>query len=200
VAPGAELVVAGDSVVPTVLRVEGALTWQGRVSSSSGPALALVLSSSDDVRIHSSFEGWILAPAAEVTLLPGASPHRGAVFARAIRARPNVIVDHVPPGFAVPANALDACAVTPVVTCVRDHGDGTRTAVFGYTSLLPHIGVVVPRGPANRLHPALEPSTDHQYFAPGGDASAFEVAFTDRVRWILGTRAAVASMESPRCP
>jgi hypothetical protein len=102
---------------------------------------------------------------------------------------------------AVDAEALvSACALTPRVTCVRENADGTLTARFGYTSALQHLGAVVHRGPANRLIPELEPSRDHQIFAPIGSDDAFEVTFTDEVRWILGSRRAVANRESPRCP
>jgi len=200
VSPNAEIVVAGDATVPTIVRVEEGFSWHGSAVSETGPALVVVLMSADSVQVHSTFEGWLVAPTAEVVLLPGASPHRGGVFARSIRVQPNVLVERVAMDFALPPNVLDACALTPILRCIRDNPDGSATARFGYSSLLPHIGAVVALGPANRIHPELSPSVDHQAFLPVGDDVAFEVTFTDEVRWILGSRSAVATRESPRCP
>lgn len=202
VAPGAVIVVQSDASSPTVLRVDGPVSWHGSVVGSTGePGLALVVTGDDPLRVHSAFEGWILAPSATVTLLPAASPHRGGVWARAVQVQPGVLIEHVPLQLAIdPDDLRAACAVTPRVTCVREDAAGGLTAVFGYTSLLPHLGVVVPRGPANRLEPPLVPSRDHQAFNPRGDDEAFEAPFTDEVRWVLGGRSAVATRESPRCP
>ena len=198
--PGSILEVSGDASNPTLVRITGALDWNGSVVSAE-PALLLVLDTTSAVQIHAPLEGWILAPRASVTLLPGASPYRGGVYARSVTLQPNVVLQAVGLAAAVRDDSLAACALTPVVTCVRSNPDGTFTAVFGYTSILPHVPLIVHRGPINRLYPeGLVSTRDFQFFAPRGEEAAFETTFTEEASWILGNRTATATGGSTPCP
>jgi hypothetical protein len=100
--------------------------------------------------------------------------------------------------FALPA----AAQVTPVVTCATDNGDGSLTALFGFTNEA-GASVTIPAGPNNTFSTGEkigQPAT----FGRMGKAAAFAVvSYEGAVTWTLThngvTNAATATTASPAC-
>jgi hypothetical protein len=81
--------------------------------------------------------------------------------------------------------------VRPLLTCVRDNGDGTFTAYFGYRN--PNANTVnIPYGNRNRVIPGIIVSGQPEDFSPGQHDSVFSVDFQIGAMWILDGRIRIA--------
>lgn len=99
--------------------------------------------------------------------------------------------------FAAPVSA--ARNVRPVLECVRDNGDGTYSALFGYHNA-PEDGHLVPIGTDNRFSPAPEDRGQPTEFYQGRQWGVFWVDFTGgTLVWSLNGRTATASANSKAC-
>ncbi|MDQ3274341.1 MAG: hypothetical protein M3Q39_04745 [Actinomycetota bacterium] len=198
IAPGARLVTSPATGGPTVVAVTTTVVYHGAIESSAlEPSLLIAYLGSNPWHVHTAFDGWIVAPNAEVVL--AGAEHRGSFVAREIRVLPNAVIRHVPLSFDFVRTARGACALEPRVHCVRE-GGSSPIAVFGYTNELPHFGAVVPIGPFNRLLGGEAGGFPRQAFLPRGEDEAFEVAFESSVTWVLGGRSATATIGGPACP
>lgn len=88
--------------------------------------------------------------------------------------------------------------LTPMLECVKDKGDGSYIAVFGYLNENQSV-LSVPAGDYNYFHPAPANRGQPVQFLPGRQRSAFQVTFQDSIEWKLGLRSARASRDSPLC-
>jgi len=200
VAPGAELVTSPDLGGPSILVVTTDVFYHGAVlSTATDPSLLIAYLGAERLHLHTSFDGWVVAPQAELVLAPGAD-YRGAFIGASIQVLPRATITHVPLSWDFVRSARGACGLEPRVFCVRSDGSGGHVAVFGYTNALPHYGALVPLGPFNRLIGGDETAFPRQAFLPRGEDEAFEVAFEDSVTWILGGRTAAATVGGPSCP
>lgn len=90
--------------------------------------------------------------------------------------------------------------VSPLVTCVSDHGDGTFDAAFGFDN--PNdVDIDVPIGPDNQISPGPDSQGQPTEFDPGARESAFTIkGVTAAVRWTLQGRTVKASIaQSSKC-
>jgi hypothetical protein len=101
------------------------------------------------------------------------------------------------------ATALPAAAagtVTPTLTCVFDNGDGTSTAVFGYTNTT-GTAVTLPIGGSNNFAPSPQDRGQPTVFPPGSDTSAVLVVFDgSKQTWTLDAGKVHTTPSSPACP
>lgn len=99
------------------------------------------------------------------------------------------------------ATTLPAAAtVTPTLTCVFDNGDGTFTAVFGYTNTAA-TAVTVPIGGTNNFAPSPQDRGQPTVFPPGSDTSAVLVVFDgSKQTWTLDAGKVHTTPSSPVCP
>lgn len=197
--------------LPTVLAVTGTVRQIGMVGSTgSEPSLLIVYLGTAPLRALASIEGWVIAPNATLAIetpsvhRAGSLPeHRGAFFGRRVALAATTHVVHVPLDLGFVREARGACALEPVVDCVRSDSGGF-VAVFGYRSVLERFGAVVPLGVFNRVVTdgvPLERAPDQPLaFFPREQEAVFEVPFLERASWTLGGRRAVATEGSVRCP
>ncbi len=199
VGPGAQLVIGPEEMgAPTILGVIDAVEYHGGIRAADGgfPSILVAYLGTDSWTVHTAFDGWIVAPNAEVVL--GRAEHEGAFVARDVRISPFARVVHRPLSWDFVRRGRSACAIEPQFECIRDLGDGRTVARFGYFNRLPHYGAVVPLGPFNRLSGA-DGTDPPQGFWPREVAAAFEVEIIDEVMWVLGGHTAVATREGARC-
>ncbi|MDX6221719.1 MAG: hypothetical protein QOD91_773 [Frankiales bacterium] len=96
--------------------------------------------------------------------------------------------------------------VTPTLTCVFDNGDGTSTAVFGYTNTT-GTAVTLPIGGSNNFAPSPQDRGQPTVFPPGSDTSAVLVVFDgSKQTWTLDagkvhtTPSSLRARPTPACP
>ncbi len=206
------LLAATPGDTPTILAVTGSVRQLGMIGSTTAdPALLVVYLGTDAWTASASIHGWVVAPNADLSLATAAAhrsgsdpPFAGAFIARSVTMDNGTQVRHVPLSLDFMRAAHDACAIEPVVNCVRADTAGLH-AVFGYRSLLDAFGSTVPIGPFNRVESDLATAPGRvagQPFAflPHPRDHVFEVAFSTRAAWTVGGRRAVATEGSPRCP
>ncbi|MGH9841976.1 MAG: DUF4394 domain-containing protein [Blastocatellia bacterium] len=90
--------------------------------------------------------------------------------------------------------------VVPIVECVRDNGNGSFTARFGYNN--PNATTVtIPYGNANRFVPGQTNPTHPTTFLPGRQRKAFSMKSNSvSLAWVLNGRTATALLNHPtRC-
>jgi hypothetical protein len=95
-------------------------------------------------------------------------------------------------------------SIRPVVVCVRNNGDGTFAAFFGYRNDNPHT-VIIPIGPENEFSPAPINRGQPTVFTAStenlADDGVFEVAFADdSLKWTVQGHMAIADEHAPVCP
>lgn len=106
----------------------------------------------------------------------------------------------------------DLSSLVPIgvqVTCVRNNGNGSFDAIFGYANANP-VAITAPVGPLNQVTPSLGGTGDDQgqvqEFLPGSLDNAWVargVPVTGTVTWSVGGgggAAATAGIGSPACP
>jgi PKD repeat protein len=100
----------------------------------------------------------------------------------------------------VTAQTFDMSAVVPVIECVRDNGNRTFTAYFGYRNDLP-TPVAIPVGANNSFTPGQADRGQPTVFQPGIHFRAVAVVFeSHEVAWKIGSRTASAFTGSAACP
>jgi len=209
--PNSTLTVSGGDE-PTIIVVTESARYMGHVRSSDAdpPSLLVVYLGSDEFRVGSAFDGWIVAPHSDLVFtasagVPEGATHRGAFVARSIHLHQGLVLEHRPLSWDFVRDGRAACAVQPLATCVRENPDGSIAGVFGYQSMLSRFGVVVPLGPFNRVRSdGIEPGTrwvrgQPQGFLPRTYSEFFEVPMVDQASWTLGGRRVVLTREAPRC-
>jgi hypothetical protein len=88
--------------------------------------------------------------------------------------------------------------IRPLLTCVRDNGDGTFTAYFGYNNRNDYT-VNISYGNRNRVIPGIIVPGQPTDFSPGQHHSVFSVDFQIAAMWILDGRIRVAGPDN-NCP
>ena len=188
-----------DADGPVVLYLRGPLIHRGTILGS--PKLLVATTSAD---VSGTWAGTLLVPDGDARLSPPpGQSDRGAVFAGSV-ALSGQLVQASFPWDAIRAGR-SACAITPIVECVRQLGPGSYVARFDYRNEVTYASTLVPVGPANRFLPSPESRGQPTTFLAGlfsdSGKGAFEVPFDGRpLTWIVGGRSATASAASPPCP
>ncbi len=89
--------------------------------------------------------------------------------------------------------------VRPVLECVRNNGDGTYTAYFGYKNDNT-VSVYIPAGSKNKFTPTPQDRGQTRVFEPGRHYKVFTVDFNgSNLVWTLNGRTSTASSNSAPC-
>ncbi|BDQ02954.1 hypothetical protein [Ignavibacterium sp.] len=89
--------------------------------------------------------------------------------------------------------------VRPVLECVRNNGDGTYTAYFGYKNDNT-VSVYIPLGSKNKFTPTQQDRGQTRVFLPGRKYKVFTVNFNgSNLVWTLNGRTSTASSNSAPC-
>lgn len=89
--------------------------------------------------------------------------------------------------------------VRPVLECVRNNGDGTYTAYFGYKNEN-EVSVYIPIGSRNKFTPNPQDRGQTRVFKPGRQYKVFTVNFNgSNLVWTLDGRTSTASSGSAKC-
>ena len=89
--------------------------------------------------------------------------------------------------------------VRPVLECVRNNGDGTYTAYFGYKNEN-SVSVYIPVGSKNKFTPTPQDRGQTTVFQPGRKYKVFTVNFNgSNLVWTLNGRTSTASSKSALC-
>jgi len=89
--------------------------------------------------------------------------------------------------------------VRPVLECVRNNGDGTYTAFFGYKNDN-SVSVYIPVGGKNKFTPTPQDRGQPRVFEPGRHYKVFTVNFSgSNLVWTLNGRTSTASSNSAPC-
>ena len=89
--------------------------------------------------------------------------------------------------------------VRPVLECVRNNGDGTYTAFFGYKNDN-SVSVYIPVGNKNKFTPTPQERGQTRVFEPGRHYKVFTVNFNgSNLVWTLNGRTSTASSNSAPC-
>jgi hypothetical protein len=89
--------------------------------------------------------------------------------------------------------------VRPVLECVRNNGDGTYTAFFGYKNDN-NVSVYIPVGNKNKFTPTPQDRGQTRVFEPGRHYKVFTVNFNgSNLVWTLNGRTSTASSNSTPC-
>ena len=89
--------------------------------------------------------------------------------------------------------------VRPVLECVRNNGDGTYTAFFGYKNEN-DVSVYIPVGNKNKFTPTPQDRGQTRVFLPGRKYKVFTVNFNgSNLVWTLNGRTSTASSNSAPC-
>ncbi len=89
--------------------------------------------------------------------------------------------------------------VRPVLECVRNNGDGTYTAYFGYKNEN-DVSVYIPVGNKNKFTPTPQDRGQTKVFLPGRKYKVFTVNFNgSNLVWTLNGRTSTASSNSAPC-
>jgi len=89
--------------------------------------------------------------------------------------------------------------VRPVLECVRNNGDGTYTAYFGYKNENT-VSVYIPAGSKNKFTPTPQDRGQTKVFLPGRKYKVFTVNFNgSNLVWTLNGRTSTASSNSAPC-
>lgn len=89
--------------------------------------------------------------------------------------------------------------VRPVLECVRNNGDGTYTAFFGYKNDN-IVSVYIPVGNKNKFTPTPQDRGQTRVFEPGRHYKVFTVNFNgSNLVWTLNGRTSTASSNSAPC-
>ena len=89
--------------------------------------------------------------------------------------------------------------VRPVLECVRNNGDGTYTAFFGYKNDN-SVSVYIPVGNKNKFTPTPQDRGQTRVFEPGRHYKVFTVNFNgSNLVWTLNGRTSTASSNSAPC-
>ncbi|WP_148267668.1 hypothetical protein [Ignavibacterium album] len=89
--------------------------------------------------------------------------------------------------------------VRPVLECVRNNGDGTYTAYFGYKNDNT-VSVYIPVGSKNKFTPTPQDRGQTRVFLPGRHNRVFTVSFNgSNLVWTLNGRTSTASSNSAPC-
>ncbi|MCX8207662.1 MAG: hypothetical protein N3G75_07495 [Methanothrix sp.] len=90
-------------------------------------------------------------------------------------------------------------ALTPMVGCVNDNGDGTYTVTWGYSN--PNkVAVKLPAGKRNMFRQGKPHQGQPEIFEPGVKENAFVTRFKDKkIEWVLDETAATADTAAT-CP
>ncbi len=89
--------------------------------------------------------------------------------------------------------------VRPVLECVRNNGDGTYTAFFGYRNDN-DVSVYIPIGNRNKFTPTPQDRGQTRVFQPGRHYKVFTVNFNgSNLVWTLNGRTSTASSNSAPC-
>ena len=89
--------------------------------------------------------------------------------------------------------------VRPVLECVRNNGDGTYTAFFGYKNDN-NVSVYIPVGNKNKFTPTPQDRGQTKVFLPGRKYRVFTVNFNgSNLVWTLNGRTSTASSNSAPC-
>ncbi len=89
--------------------------------------------------------------------------------------------------------------VRPVLECVRNNGDGTYTAFFGYKNDNT-VSVYIPIGNRNKFTPTPQDRGQTRVFQPGRHYKVFTVNFNgSNLVWTLNGRTSTASSNSAPC-
>jgi len=157
---------------------------------------------------------WVIAVApiapgtdlAQATRLAGATVPDGAPACATEPPQTTVIP---PPTGPQPPNPTVLVPIGVQVTCVRDNGNGSFDAIFGYTNANP-VAISAPAGPLNQVTPSLGATGDDQGqvqdFLPGALDNAWVargVPVSAVVTWRVGGgggASASAGITSPACP
>jgi uncharacterized repeat protein (TIGR01451 family) len=90
-------------------------------------------------------------------------------------------------------------AITPVISCVSDNGDGTYTAFFGYSNTN-NVAVTLSIGKKNRFTPSPDGQGQPTTFEPGEQKAVFGAAFKgDSLVWNLDDKTGEATPKSGGC-
>ncbi|AFH50351.1 Alpha beta-propellor repeat-containing integrin [Ignavibacterium album JCM 16511] len=89
--------------------------------------------------------------------------------------------------------------VRPVLECVRNNGDGTYTAYFGYKNDNT-VSVYIPLGSKSKFTPTPQDRGQTRVFLPGRHNRVFTVSFNgSNLVWTLNGRTSTASSNSAPC-
>uniref|UniRef100_A0A832G1G7 IPT/TIG domain-containing protein n=1 Tax=Ignavibacterium album TaxID=591197 RepID=A0A832G1G7_9BACT len=89
--------------------------------------------------------------------------------------------------------------VRPVLECVKNNGDGTYTAFFGYKNDN-NVSVYIPVGNKNKFTPTPQDRGQPRVFEPGRHYKVFTVNFNgSNLVWTLNGRTSTASSNSEPC-
>lgn len=90
--------------------------------------------------------------------------------------------------------------ISPVLECVRENGNGTYTASWGYNNPTAFT-FTIPVGPENKFSPAPEDRGQPTVFGPGRDFNAFTVTVSNSTNlvWTLTSKTATAGSGSSVC-
>jgi hypothetical protein len=90
--------------------------------------------------------------------------------------------------------------VTPIFNCVKNNGDGTYTAYFGYNNLN-SVSVYIPIGKKNKFDPKPEDRGQTRVFLPGVRERAVTINFNGKkLSWTIDGSIASGDRNSESCP
>jgi hypothetical protein len=90
--------------------------------------------------------------------------------------------------------------ITPILECVRDNGNNTFTAFFGYNNYN-NCSVFIPISNKNTFSPNPADRGQTKIFLQGRQVNAFSINFDgDNLSWILNAQAITANKRSTQCP
>jgi hypothetical protein len=179
---------------PVIIYVRGTLLLNGVFTSSGGePNLLIGYLGSQPVLVGSTFDGAIVAPAAQLELLSSTGVNTGFFAAKDIELESQVKVQYRLPGALTSASALN-------LACVNNKGSGQYEALFGYNNVTGNLSTVAV-GPTNQFSPAPAGQGQPEDFLPINVPAAFAVLFNGSpLTWTLAGGSTVASAQAPACP
>jgi hypothetical protein len=174
--------------VSTNLLLNGAFT-----ASGAEPNLLIGYLGSQPVLVGSTFDGAIVAPAAQLQLLSSAGVNVGFFAAKDVVLGSQAKVQYRLPGALAAASTLN-------LACVNNKGSGHYEALFGYNNVTGNLASV-PVGSRNQFSPAPAGQGQPEDFLPINVPGAFAVLFNGSpLTWTLAGGSTVASAQAPACP